>query len=156
MHLYLFTLEVARLEVGKTYNPLPSHLTLVSRFYSHELPDDINDKFSSLFNETKSIRLVFDHMATIGPKLTAVHLIQSTEALKKLHGQLIERLNEFAVDYTQPEYLGEGWKPHVSKRDNDNFSPGFSHLSKAAYLIEVHKEGENHLRTIQKRFNLSN
>lgn len=37
-HLYLFTLEVAPLEIGMTYNPLPSHLTLVSRFFSDKPP----------------------------------------------------------------------------------------------------------------------
>ena len=36
-HLYLFTLEVVPLEVGKTYDELPLHCTLMFRFWS-ELP----------------------------------------------------------------------------------------------------------------------
>lgn len=155
LRLYLFALEVAPLEVGKTYNPLPSHLTLVSRFHSHKSPERISKKVSDLFSRTKSIELLFDQSATIGPRHTAVHLIKPRKTLKELHIQLLELLDEIDVDYTQPEYIRDGWKPHISKRDNDNFGPGFIHLAKAVYLIEVHKAGENDLRIIQKRFNLS-
>jgi len=155
LRLYLFTLEVTPLEVGKTYNPLPSHLTLISRFYSHGSPNGIADKVSGLFSETKSIDLAFERMATIGPKHTVVHLIQPSEALRKLHNQLAEILDRIGVDYTQPEYIRAGWKPHISKRAGDDFAPGFTYPTKASYLIEVHKEGEKHLRTVQERFNLS-
>lgn len=154
--LYLFTLEVVPLEVGKTYNPLPSHLTLVSRFYLHESPEYISKKVSDLFNRTKSIKLLFNQSATIGPVRTAVHLIQPGKSLEELHAQLSGLLDEIGANYTQPKYIREGWLPHVSKRDDDNFSPGFTHLARAAYLIEVRRAGDNDLRIIQKRFNLSN
>lgn len=153
--LYLFTLEVVPLEVGKTYNPLPSHLTLISRFYAHEPPKYIAKKASDLFNGTGSIALVFDQSATIGPKNTAVHLVQASDALKELHNHLSQILDSISVEYTQPEYIREGWKPHISKRNHDNFAPGLIHPSKAAYLIEVRKEGENDIRIIRGKFSLS-
>lgn len=154
LHIYLFTLEITPLEVGATYNPLPSHLTLLSRFYSHEPPASIVDRVSGLFNETRCIELTFEQSIKIGPKHTSVHLIQPNAALRKLHTQLLSILDGMGVEYTQPEYINEGWKPHVSERDNDGFASGFAHVTKAAYLIEVLKEGESHLRTIQNRFKL--
>jgi len=156
LHLYLFTLEITQLEVGATYNTLPSHLTLISRFYSHEPPTSIVDRVSGLFNETRCIELIFEQTTRIGPKHTSVHLIQPNTALRKLHTQLSSILDGIGVDYSQPEYINEGWKPHVSERKNDGFASGFSHVTKAAYLIEVFKEGESHLRNVQNRFNLSN
>ena len=153
--LYLFTLEVTPLEVGSVYNPLPSHLTLISRFYTSATPEHIADNVNHLFASTKPLALVFDGSAMIGPKHTAVHLIQQSAELKRLHVQLADILSRIGVDYTQPDYIRQGWKPHVSRREADGFMPGNTHITTAAYLIEVDKQGDSHLRTIRKKYSLA-
>jgi len=154
-HLYLFTLEVIPLIVGELYNPLPSHLTLISRFYSHETSEQITAMVHDLFNETRSIDLLFQKSTEIGPKQTPVHIIEPSTELKLLHAKLLKILDENDVTYTQPQFIGNGWRPHVSERENDNFITGKSQLSKYAYLIEVFIQNENHLRVVRQKFKLT-
>lgn len=106
-HLYLFTLEVAPLRVGHVYNPLPSHLTLMSRFWSELTPEELTKIVAPLFEQTKPIELHFGIPATLGPKQVPVHLIENTGEIKALHSELRALLDDTKVAYTASEYIGE-------------------------------------------------
>lgn len=153
--LYLFTLEVVPLTVGTTYNPLPSHLTLVSRFWSSSSPEALADRVKPLFERTKPAELLFGQPANIGPNHTAVHLIEHMQKIKHLHEQLCSLLDDLAVEYTNPQFVGNGHKPHVSRRDGDGFAPDYKQIAKAAYLIEVEIQGERHVRFVRAKFDLA-
>ncbi len=153
--LYLFTLEVTTMVVGKTYNPLPSHLTLMSRFWSDLSPDELAEVVRPLFQQARPIELIFGEAAMLGPKQVAVHLIENTEELKSLHLRLHDLLNTTGVTYTAPQFVGNGYKPHVSRREGDQFNAGHKQMANAAYLIEVEIKGEDHLRHIRVKFDLS-
>lgn len=154
-HLYLLTLEVTPLAVGGIYNPLPSHLTLMSRFWSELLPDEISEIIKPLFDRASPIELAFGKPARLGPKKIDVHLIEPDKSLKKLHHDLHNLLNATNVTYEYPQFVGEGHKPHVSIREDDQFRAGHKHIASAAYLIEVEIEGDKHLRFIRARFELN-
>jgi hypothetical protein len=154
-HLYLFTLEIQPLGLGETYNSLPSHLTLISRFYTYETPEQIIYKVDSLFNQTKSIDILFQQSAEIGPKQTPVHLIKPSLELKRLHAKLIKILDKIGVTYTEPMFIGDGWKPHVSKRENNNFSTGEIQCSRSVYLIEVFIYNDEQLRVVRNKSTLA-
>ncbi len=154
-YLYLFTLEVDPLTVCNTYNPLPMHLTLVSRFWSELPPDAIASATLAVFEHTKPIQLVFGEEATIGPKKTPVNLVQDTEAMKNLHLQLVELLNSLGVSYTLPQFVGEGHLPHVSKRADSRFVVGSRIAVDTAYLIEVDIRGKDHSRYVRMKFDLA-
>jgi hypothetical protein len=153
-HLYLFTLEVVPLNVGAVYNPLPSHLTLVSRFWSEHSPEVLANRVKSIFEQTNPIELLFGQPASIGPKHTAVHLIEHTEEIKHLHERLCRLLDDLVVEYTNPQFVGKGHKPHVSRREGDGFALGYRQVVKAAYLIEVEIHDEQHLRFVRAKFPL--
>ena len=152
LHLYLFTLEVDPLEVGSVYNPLPSHLTLASRFWSEHVPDVIVNAVDSVFRQSEPIEVIIDGEAVIGPKKTAVHLAKNTDDLKSLHSKLLKELNELNVTYTAPQFVGDGHRPHVSKREGADFSAGHMQMSRATYLIEVAMHDGEHLRRIRHMF----
>jgi hypothetical protein len=152
--LYLFTLEVMPLNVGKIYNPLPSHLTLMSRFWSSLSPEELSQVVKPLFQRTQPMELIFGESAALGPKQIAVHLIENTDELKNLHSKLRGLLNAAGVTYTTPKYTGDGHKPHVSKRDGDQFIPGHKQMANAVYLVEVEIKGDDHLRFIRAKFDL--
>src|SRR3982750_1638619 len=105
-HLYLFTLEVTPMVVGRTYNPLPSHLTLMSRFWSDLSPEELGEIIKPLFLRTQPIELTFGETATLGPKQVAVHLVENTKELRSLHSQLYDGLNAKGVTYTVPQFVG--------------------------------------------------
>ena len=154
-HLYLFALEIVPLTVGKVYNPLPSHLTLMSRFRSELLPDELAAVVEPLFGQNPPIKLRFGKSADLGPKKTLVHLIEHTEELRELHTKLRNLLDTVGVAYEYPQFVGDNHKPHISKRHGDGFASGHERTSNAAYLIEVEIKGEEHLRFVSAKFDLS-
>jgi len=154
-HLYLFTLEVTPLTVGDTYNPLPSHLTLMSRFWS-ELPSDkLASTVQPLFDRTPPIELTFGDSVQLGPKKVAVHLLEHTVTLKELHTNLRALLDTANVTYVYPQFTGDNHKPHISKREGDGFRLGHKQSATAVYLIEVELKGEEHLRFVRAKFDLN-
>lgn len=140
--------------VGKTYNPLPSHLTLMSRFWSSLSPEELTKLVEPLLQQTKPIELSFGEAATLGPKQVAVHLVRNTKELKDLHSHLHDLLDAVGVTYTAPQFVGDGHKSHVSRRDSDQFTVGHKQMANAVYLIEVEIKGEDHLRHIRAKFDL--
>lgn len=154
MHLYLFTLEVEPLKVGGAYNPLPAHLTLISRFWSELSPSEIANMALASFTHSKPVELLFGAEAVIGPKKTKVHLVENTLELKNLHSQLCEVLAKHGVTITQPQFIGEGYLPHVSKREGSNYLVGDRRESRCAYLIEVMIEGTKQQRYVREVFKL--
>ncbi len=154
IHLYLITLEVDPLVVGEIYNPLPSHLTLVSRFWSELQSEEIAGSIKAVLSMTDLKELIFGEEAIIGPKKTAVHLIENTAELKNLHTRLVEELNNLNVSFTSPQFIGDGHKPHVSKRQGVHYPAGNTKPVHHAYLIEVEIHGEEHLRYIRAKLKL--
>lgn len=147
---YLFTLEVAPVEVGKTYDDLPSHLTLMSRFFSELAPTQMSESVSPLFGQTDSLQLVFGETTQLGPKKLTVHLVEYTSGLKQLHKKLHDVLDSLNVEYEYPQFVGEGHKPHVTKREGVEFGAGDRRPVHAACLVEVVDEK----RVIRARFML--
>lgn len=153
-HLYLFTLEVVPLSVGTVYNPLPSHLTLVCRYWSTLSPQAIAESVAPIFQQTQALELIFSEAAKIGPKHTDVHLVEHDEDIRQLHERLCSSLDAVGVEYTLPQFIRNGFKPHVSQREGDGFLPGHIQMIDAAYLIEVEIRGDQHLRFVRSKFDL--
>lgn len=135
-HLYLFTLEIVPLEVGKIYDNLPSHLTLMSRFLSDLPPEKLTGLMQPAFAITNRIELVFGPTIKLGPKKVTVHMIDNTDE-QKLHNSILEVLEKIGVSFQYPQFIGANHKAHVTQRENIDFSPNSQLVSQAAYLIEV-------------------
>ena len=155
-HLYLLILEVDRLIVGDKYPTLPSHLTLVSRFKSELDFNALALVVKPIVENALPIQLSFGDDAVIGPKNTAVHLIEKTQELENLHLQLLKTLNSLNVTYALPEYVAEGYLPHISSREGASFKVGHSQSANHAYLIEVAKTKNKDIRIIRTKFLLDN
>ena len=154
-HCYLFALEIAPMEVGHIYDELPLHCTLMHRFWSKLSPDEFAAKVRPFFEQTPAVLLkAYEHLL-LGPKQMAVSEIELTEELSGLHMQLYKILNDLKVDYTAPEWVGEGYRAHASDRKDARLEVGKQHLSPAVYLIEVEVPEHEKQRIIRTKFDLS-
>lgn len=120
--MYLFTLEIVPLELGRVYDELPSHLTLMSRFLSDLSPEELAAKVQPLFTRTASIQLVFGNTTVLGPKKVTAHMVTGPQE-KQLHNKLRELLDTLKVGYQYPEFIGDNHKPHVTAREGVQFAP---------------------------------
>jgi len=148
--LYLFTLEIAPLDVGSMYDELPSHLTLMSRFISNLSPESLADTMRPLFAGTAPVLLKFGKTVELGPKRVIAHMVDSPDELQ-LHQALRTLLDTTDVMYEYPEFIGNNHRPHVNERRNVTYKPGDEHLVAAAYLIEI----VDKRRLIRAKFTLS-
>jgi hypothetical protein len=147
-HLYLFTLEVGLLEVGRAYDELPSHLTLMSRFLSDLPPEELAAIVRPLFAEMIPVSLVFGETVELGPKKVTAHMASGPKL--ELHRALRKVLDTVEVEYQYPQFIGDGYKPHVTAREGVQFEPGDMHIASASYLVEV----VDKKRVIRSRFEL--
>lgn len=136
-HRYLFILEITPVEVGKLYDELPSHLTLMSRFFSDLSPEQMSKAVKLLFGQTTPIDLIFGQSTELGPKKLTVHMIEHSSSLKQLHNQLRTLLGSVNVKYEYPQFIGENHKPHVTERTGVQFIVGERKTVRAAYLVEI-------------------
>jgi hypothetical protein len=148
-HLYLLTLEIGPLEIGKVYDELPSHLTLMSRFLSDLAPEQLSSTVEPLFAEAKPVNLLFGNTTQLGPKKVTAHMVNSPSE-KLLHKRLHTALEAAGVTFQYPQFIGANHKAHVTQRDGVDFPSKSQLISSAAYLIEV-VGGQ---RIIRARFNL--
>lgn len=135
-HLYLWVLEIVPLDVGGVYDELPSHLTLMSRFVSGKSPEEIVASTRPLFDRVSPVNLAFGETTQLGPKKVTVHMVTSS-AERKLHGMLLDVLNEMDVTFQYPEFIGAHHKAHVTSREATYFKQGSELTSRSVYLVEV-------------------
>ncbi len=153
-HLYLFTIEIDPLTVGAIYETLPSHCTLMFRFWSSLDADTLADKVKPLFERTSPFHITFGEKTLLGPNHVAAMLLEQSPELKDLQMRLYRQLAELGVEYTEPAYVGEGYKPHVSEREGITFTPGQRQAIRVAYLIEVGTTEHVRKRIIRAKFEL--
>lgn len=149
-HLYLFTLEITPLDVGRVYEELPSHLTLMSRFFSDMQEEELAARVRPLFEQTTPIRLVLGETIQLGPKKVTAHLVRSPDE-RRLHDTLRQLLDTIQVEYQYPEFIGDSHKPHVTVRAGVQFTPDSVYIAPAVYLIEV----LGSKRVVRAKFTLS-
>jgi hypothetical protein len=136
-HRYLFILEVAPVETGKTYGELPSHLTLMSRFFSEISPLQLDRAARPLFERTPALQLTFGEIEKLGPKRLTVHLVNHSSELEILHNELLALVNSLSVEFEYPQFIGTGHKPHVTAREGVKFKADDTLLASCACLVEV-------------------
>lgn len=152
--LYLLALEVAPLEIGGVYDVLPSHCTLMHRFWSGLSPTQLTEKLKPIFDGTEAIELVFESKAVFGPPPVHVNKIKETPKLKSLHMRLYEKLRNLGAEFTAPQWVTDGYKAHVTERLDAPFGVGHRHISPSVYLIEVKAPGNKEARYICAQFDL--
>jgi 2'-5' RNA ligase len=151
-HLYLLALEISPLDVGGVYDVLPSHCTLMHRFWSELNPGQLTNKLRDILDRANALPITYGEQEIFGPPPVTVNKILETPELKTLHVSLYERLDELGVEFTAPQWVGEGYKAHVTKREGVTFTEGESQLCKTVYLIEVNVPENKEARYIRAKF----
>ena len=135
--LYLFTFEISPVEVDRTYDELPSHLTLMSRFLSELNPEELDRAVRPVFDRVQPISIVFGLTTELGPKKLVVHMVDYSSRLQKLHSSILKLLMELNAELQYPQFVGNRHKPHVTRREAVNFPEGTTLTVNTVCLIEV-------------------
>ncbi|MDB5184497.1 MAG: hypothetical protein JWN38_305 [Candidatus Saccharibacteria bacterium] len=151
---YLFALEVTPLKVGKTYDTLPLHCTLMHRFLSEKSADELVKHTEKLLDNTSQIVLVPGDHVPFGPRHKLANRLKLTKELLALHMALYDLLIEVGVHFTEADWVGKGYTPHVSDQKGVSLPTRGSTVSSAVYLIEVEHPLDGTHRFVRHKFGL--
>lgn len=142
MKAYLLALAIDPVEIGKSYDSLPLHCTLVHWFWLDE--PKVSELIASLPKFTPdSLTLeaqneeVFTGFTKTGTVPVTVNKVTNSPELKKLHNNLCDLLDSLGVVYEKPEYVREGHVPHVTHQKGKKVSKGDSINAHGVYLVEA-------------------
>ncbi len=150
-HCYLFALEISPLEEGAAYETLPMHCTLMHRFWVSETPEDLVGKVKPILKKYQNITFTPGKKMELGPKHTVVYELEGLDELKKLHVELYELLKSLGTTFTENEWVGDGYTPHASDREDSPLVKNVPFTATAVNLIEVKVPGHDHMRFVRKK-----
>ncbi|MBC7708080.1 2'-5' RNA ligase family protein [Polaromonas sp.] len=152
---YLLALEVAPMTVGQAYEQLPMHCTIMHRFHSSLSTEALIASVAPIFARTAPVALVPQEHKAFGPKKQLVTILEPTPPLMELHQQLYAKLNSLGVQYTESDWVGDGYTPHVTDKQGKRLPADTPVLASAAYLISVEHPLVGRQRFIEARLELS-
>lgn len=153
-HCYLFALEISPLEEGAAYETLPMHCTLMHRFWASETPDDLAQKTKPILRKYQNISFTPGKKMELGPKHTVVYELEGLDELKKLHMELYRLLQSLGTTFTEDGWVGNGYTPHASDREDSPLVQNAPFTVTTVNLIEVKVPGHDHMRFVRKRLTL--
>ena len=152
---YLLALEVAPMAVGQSYQQLPMHCTIMHRFHSALGAKALVTELGPIITRTAIVELLPQNHQAFGPKKQLVTIVDPTPALLALHAELYQKLNQLGVQYTESDWVGEGYIGHVTDKQGGRLPVAKPTLSKAIYLISVEHPLQGSRRFIEARIALA-
>lgn len=143
------------MSVGEAYDQLRMHCTLVHRFHSKLSPSDLATQLEPVLAGQPVVTLSAGEHVAFGPQKQLVTLVQQTDEIQFLHQRLYDFLNQLGVHYTEAEWVGQGYTPHVTDKNGKRLSHSQPSISAAIYLIAVEHPLRGRRRFIHKKFNLA-
>ena len=152
---YFFALEIGAIKDGHDYNAMPLHCTLMHRFHSALSIAELTAIVRPLFALTQAILLEPGERLALGPHRVLVNKLVPTGSLLKLHLQLHTLLTEHAVHFTESDWVGDCYIPHVSDQRDKQFNSYQPFLAKSIFLARVEFPLQGSRRFIEAKFPLS-
>lgn len=160
LHAYLLILEVTPLQVDAKYDMLPLHCTLVHWFWLQQESDEVTKKLTAAFDQgvvtlKAGKQQIFTGKNKNGEVVpVTVNDIELTAELRRLHEQACTALEAMGVQYSEPQYVHEGFHPHVTHQKDGALAPGEVRESSTVYLVEAAAPEYGNERTIKAAIKL--
>ena len=153
---YLLALEVAPMTVGQAYDQLPMQCTIMHRFHSALSAADITAAVTPIIAASRPVLLQPMSHQAFGPRKQLVTMIEPASQLMDLHQQLYAKLNDLGVNYTELDWVGDGYIPHVTDKQGKRLNVTQPTVSQAMYLISVEHPLVGSKRYIESKIDVSN
>lgn len=127
MSRYVVVAPLSPMAVGDRFitREWPLHVTLVQVFASDASPGGIVMRLDAVAAVASPITVVAGDDERFGPSRTiAVTVVEPSLELDRLHAACVAALEELAPVYENPEYMGDGYRPHVTVKRHQRVSAG--------------------------------
>jgi len=136
MHSFHIALAIEPVEDGKFYAQQPLHCTLMHWFSVHEAYEHmVPDYCAELFQTVTPVSMLVGEIEMFGDNHDVpVFTIEENERLRVLHDHLMACLSCLEFKSSEPHYVGEGYRPHITMRSVSDLEVGQRLESSTAYL----------------------
>ncbi len=160
MKPYLIVCEITPMQVGDDYDMLPLHCTLVHWFWLDEgisisdLASSIGDIFVRPIELTPGEEQVFTAPTLNGDQPVRVTTVQPGLELTKLHASVCDLLDNLGARYEKPEYIRDGWRPHVTHQDGEIVDRR-GYVSDSLYIVTAERPEYGSTRSVISKITLN-
>jgi hypothetical protein len=157
MKAYLLALFLDPITEGiEVSGSLPFHCTLVPWFTVESRLTDMIDALERNVGRCRYADLISVGSAMYGKDCTVpVHELEKTAELMSFHRFLLKTLEEFHVHHLDPQWVGDGWSPHVTDIGTRRFFQGLRSTVSVVTLVEANDVLDRTRKKILKKFRLS-
>lgn len=138
MHAYLLALEIEPVDINRVYVALPLHCTMMSWFYSDKPPAEVVRAIQPVVQNHEPIELVSGEPDSFGvEKDVPVNRLVDEQQLMQFHEALHGALQSIGASYKSPQWVGQGFTPHVTRQKSGRFETDTRFLATKLYLCEA-------------------
>ena len=157
MTAYLLALEIHPIKVGKTYEGLPLHCTLVHWFYLDSIKEIVRPIRQLLEKEEGPVLHIdgeeeFTGMTNDGPVPVLVNKVKRTPDISHLHEEILKILDTAEAKYSMPQYVHAGYEPHVTHQQEGRLERGDAVRVKSLYVAQADDPAYGNNRTVIFKF----
>ena len=129
----------------------PLHLTLVSNFTLMHAIGDLKRVVKVVADSGRPVSVRGGAEAMFGPHANIpVRLVESDDAVS-IHQKLLTALDGL-IDLVEPDYAGNGFRPHVTARGADQLGSGESRTLDSLSLVAMTMDAAKVVATYQLMF----
>lgn len=153
MSLYLLWSEVPSPEPkGDEGLQTPAHCTLMQRFSTDNL-QSVDQAIEAYIGNIASPGLKITEEGFLGDEgEIPVWVVERTTELVGVHENLYTIIKNLGAGFAHPEYCGENYKPHISKKNYFEAKVGDVFFGHSAVLLEFDSPSADSLRRVVRTY----
>lgn len=127
MSRYVVVAPLMSMAVGDSFvtREWPLHVTVIQVFASDATPAEIGRRLAAVCAGASPITVVAGDVEDFGPSRTIpVTVIEPSADLDALHAACVAAVAGLGPVYENPEYMGAGYRPHVTVKRHGRVSAG--------------------------------
>lgn len=138
MNQFILTLEIDNEVWNSEHEELPLHCTLMHWFLIDAPADALVKDICSVIQRNKPVPLESCKRELFGLNCDVpVHTVRPTTDLMTFHHNVYRQLQALNATFPYPQWVGEGYRPHVSDVGSRTFAPGSRHISENVILYQL-------------------
>jgi 2'-5' RNA ligase len=148
---YVAVLPLEPLEVGDGFSVTawPLHVTVVQNFTTDRSPEDVGAALQQAISSAAPILATVGEDALFGAGANVrVALVVPTPALDHLHRALHARIAALGARFDDPQFAGDGYRPHVTVTKRARAMAGDILLLSSIALVDMQPVGERSRRLV--------
>jgi len=158
MQKYLVVSFINPENVSDTFSAAnwPLHCTLLPNFSTEASLEGVIQAVNKVATSHQQIIVEIGDEALFGPDANfPVSLVLPTRQILEFHASLASRLEALHITYDNPQFVHEGYRPHITIQENTRVNQGDFLTIKVISLVDMMPDGDTTRRKVIKSFELS-